>query len=144
MKSYMLDTDICSYIIKKRPAVVLEYFKKIDMAQLCISSVTWAELLFGVEHSSSQKVNRAVIDDFVRHLTVLDWGRDAAEHYARIRAYLQSRGERIGAMDMMIAAHARSQEMTLITHNERHFARVPQLAVENWTVRPGESRTTDC
>ena len=129
---YMLDTDICSYIIRERPLQVLEHFKQVEMEQLCISVVTYAELIYGVEHSSSKKVNRVVIDDFVRHLTIVPWGEEAAEHYGSIRAYLQTEGKVIGSMDMMIAAHARSQKMTLVTNNDKHFKRVPKLIVENW------------
>jgi len=129
---YMLDTDICSYIIRERPLQVLEHFKQVEMEQLCISVVTYAELIYGVEHSSSKKVNRVVIDDFVQHLTIVPWDEEAAEHYGNIRAYLQAEGKIIGSMDMMIAAHARSRKMTLVTNNDKHFKRVPKLTVENW------------
>lgn len=129
---YMLDTDICSYIIRERPLQVLEHFKQVEMEQLCISVVTYAELIYGVEHSSSKKVNRVVIDDFVQHLTIVPWDEEAAEHYGNIRAYLQTEGKIIGSMDMMIAAHARSRKMTLVTNNDKHFKRVPKLTVENW------------
>lgn len=132
MNLYMLDTDICSYIIRERPVQVLEHFKQVEMEQLCISVVTYAELIFGVEHSSSKKVNREIIDGFVQHLSIISWDEDAAEHYGKIRAYLQAKGTIIGSMDMMIAAHARSQGMTLVTNNDRHFKRVPKLTVENW------------
>jgi len=132
MNLYMLDTDICSYIIRERPVQVLEHFKQVEMEQLCISVVTYAELIFGVEHSSSKKVNRAIIDDFVQHLSIISWDEEAAEHYGKIRAYLQAKGKVIGSMDMMIAAHARSQGMTVVTNNDRHFKRVPKLTVENW------------
>lgn len=128
----MLDTDICSYIIRERPLQVLEHFKQVEMEQLCISVVTYAELIYGVEHSSSKKVNRVVIDDFVQHLTIVPWDEEAAEHYGNIRAYLQAEGKIIGSMDMMIAAHARSRKMTLVTNNDKHFKRVPKLTVENW------------
>ncbi|MBU1568124.1 MAG: type II toxin-antitoxin system VapC family toxin [Proteobacteria bacterium] len=129
---YMLDTDICSYIIRERPLQVLEHFKQVEMEQLCISVVTYAELIYGVEHSSSKKLNRVVIDDFVQHLTIVPWDEAAAEHYGNIRAYLQTEGKIIGSMDMMIAAHARSRRMTLVTNNDKHFKRVPKLTVENW------------
>jgi tRNA(fMet)-specific endonuclease VapC len=132
MNLYMLDTDISSYIIRKRPLEVLEHFKRVEMEQLCISVVTYAELLYGVEHSSSKKVNRSIIDDFVLHLSIIPWDEAAAEHYGKIRAYLQAKGMVIGSMDMMIAAHARSQKMTLVTNNDKHFKRVPKLTVVNW------------
>ncbi len=128
----MLDTDICSYIIRERPLQVFEHFKKIEMEQLYISVVTYAELIYGVEHSSSKKVNRPIIDDFVRHLSILSWDEKAAEHYGTIRAFLRAEGNMIGAMDLMIAAHARSRKMTLVTNNDKHFKRVPKLTVENW------------
>ncbi len=129
---YMLDTDICSYIIRERPLQVLEHFKRVEMDHLCISVVTYAELLYGVEHSSSKKVNRSIIDDFILHLSIIPWNEEAAEHYGNIRAYLQAKGRVIGSMDMMIAAHARSQKMTLVTNNDKHFQRVQKLTVENW------------
>lgn len=132
MNLYMLDTDICSYIIRERPSQVFEHFKKVEIAQLHISVVTYAELIYGVEHSSSKKINRPIVDDFVRHLDIISWDHDAAEHYGKIRAHLQKKGNVIGAMDMMIASHARSRRMTLVTNNEKHFSRVPNLNVENW------------
>lgn len=132
MIRYMLDTDICSYIIRERPLDVFERFKKIDMSQLYISVVTFAELIYGVEHSSSKKINRPIIDDFVHHLSILSWDQKAAEHYGKIRAFLRAEGSMIGSMDLMIAAHARSGAMTLVTNNDKHFNRVPQLEVENW------------
>ena len=132
MIHYMLDTDICSYIIRERPIEVFEHFETLKMDQLCISVVTYAELIYGVEHSSSKKINRSIVDQFVKHLSIIDWDKKAAEHYGNIREFLQVKGNAIGAMDMMIAAHARSQKMILVTNNEKHFKRVPKLKVENW------------
>lgn len=132
MIQYMLDTDICSYIIREKPIRVFERFESLDMDQLCISVVTYAELIYGVEHSSSKKINRSIVDDFVNHLNIMEWDKSAAEHYGKIRAFLQANGDIIGAMDMMIAAHAVSQKMTLVTNNEKHFKKVPKLNVENW------------
>ena len=132
MIHYMLDTDVCSYIIRERPIEVLEHFETLKMDQLCISVVTYAELIYGVEHSSSKKINRSIVDQFVKHLSVINWDKKAAEHYGNIRVFFQVKGNVIGAMDMMIAAHARSQKMILVTNNEKHFKRVPKLKVENW------------
>ena len=129
----MLDTDICSYIIRERPIEVLEHFETLKMDHLCISVVTYAELIYGVEHSSSKKINESIVEQFIKHLSIIDWDKKAAEHYGNIRELLQVKGNVIGAMDMMIAAHARSQKMVLVTNNERHFKRVPKLKVENWT-----------
>ncbi len=111
MKRYMLDTDISSYVIRKRPESVRARFGELDSGQLCISVVSEAELLYG---------------------TVLDWSRAAAQHYAGIRAKLESAGTPIGNMDLMIAAHARSAGAVLVTNNEKHFRRVEGLKVENW------------
>ena len=132
MIQYMLDTDICSYIIREKPIKVFERFETLEMDQLCISVITYAELIYGVEHSSSKKINRSIVDDFSNHLNIIEWDKSAAEHYGKIRAFLQAGGNIIGAMDMMIAAHAVSQKMTLVTNNEKHFKRVPTLNIENW------------
>jgi len=132
MIQYMLDTDICSYIIREKPIKVFERFETLEMDQLCISVITYAELIYGVEHSSSKKINRSIVNDFANHLTIIEWDTSAAEHYGKIRAFLQADGNLIGAMDMMIAAHAVSQKMTLVTNNEKHFKRVPKLNIENW------------
>ena len=133
MIRYMLDTDICSYIIRERPLKVFEHFEALKMDQICISAVTYAELIYGVEHSSSKKINRSIVNQFVKHLSIIDWNKKAAEHYGNIGAILQADGNIIGAMDMMIAAHARSRKMVLVTNNEKHFKRVPKLQIENWT-----------
>ena len=133
MPLYMLDTDICSYVIKNRPPEVRRKMNAVPLDQQAISVVTYAELLYGVKRSSSQRVNRQMVDAFVRHLTVLEWNTDAAEHYADLRTYLEVQGMSIGAMDLMIAAHARSLEAVLVTNNRRHFDRVPELTVESWT-----------
>ena len=132
MKLYMLDTDTCSYIIRERPIGVLEHFRKLAMEQICISSVTYAELLYGVARSSSKRINRPIVDDFVRHLDAIDWDTAAAEQYGQIRADLEARGEPVGAMDMMIAAHAKSIRAVLVTNNQKHFSRIKGLKIENW------------
>ncbi len=133
MKRYMLDTDMCSYIIKEHPERVRQRFQKLAMEQLCISVVTYAELVYGVERSSSRRVNRPIIEDFVRHLDVMDWDTEAADHYGVIRAELETAGTPIGAMDMMIAAHAKSIKAVLVTNNQKHFTKVKGLRTDNWT-----------
>ena len=129
---HMLDTDICSYIIRERPVSVLEKFKKMDISEICISSITHAELLYGVARSSSKKINREIVDDFVSRLIVLDWNSEAAEKYGWLRADLEAKGKIIGNMDMMIAAHALSIAATVVTNNTRHFGVVPKLKIINW------------
>ena len=133
MKRYMLDTDMCSYIIRERPESVRQRFKTLAMEQLCVSVVTYAELIYGVERSSSKRVNRPVIEDFVRHLDVMDWDTVAADQYGVIRAKLEAAGTLIGAMDMMIAAHAKSIKGVLVTNNQKHFTKVKGLRIDNWT-----------
>ena len=132
MKPYMLDTDMCSYILRERPINVLKHFKKLQMEQICISIVSYAELLYGVERSQSKKINRPIVDDFVRHLSVMSWETEAAEHYAIVRTKLEMNGTPIGAMDMMIAAHAKSLNAVLVSNNQKHFRRVKGLKLENW------------
>ena len=132
MKRYMLDTDISSYIIRKRPESVRARFREVEGEQLCISVVSEAELLYGVKAKGSPRALAATVADFLRRLTVLDWSRAAAQHYADIRANLDSAGTPIGNMDLLIAAHARSAGAVLVTNDQKHFLRVPGLKVENW------------
>lgn len=134
---YMLDTDMSSYIIRERSPQLLARFRQIPTDQLCLSVVTLAELLYGVERSSSKRVNRSVVDAFVNKLLILRWNRAAAELYAQIRTALEAAGTPIGAMDMMIAAHARSLGSIVVTNNVRHFSRVPDLKIENWAEEAG-------
>jgi tRNA(fMet)-specific endonuclease VapC len=129
----MLDTDISSYIIRKRPETVRARFREMAGEQLCLSVVSEAELLYGVKAKGSPRTLAAMIADFLRRLTILDWSRAAAQHYADIRAKLESVGTPIGNMDLLIAAHARSVGAVLVTNNEKHFRRVAGLKVENWT-----------
>jgi len=133
MKRYMLDTDMCSYIIKEHPESVRQRFQTLAMEQLCISVVTYAELIYGVERSSSRRINRPIIEDFVRHLDVMDWDTEAADQYGVIRTELEAAGTPIGAMDMMIAAHAKSIKAVLVTNNQKHFTKVKGLKIDNWT-----------
>ena len=129
---YMLDTNICIYVIKKRPLGLLEKFNGIPKNSLCISVVTYAELLYGVERSSSKKMNREIVQDFISRLIVLSWDMDAASLYGKIRTNLEKNGTPIGNMDLMIAAHALSQKCTLVSNNLREFKRVQGLKYENW------------
>ena len=129
---YMLDTNMCIYIIKKRPISLLEKFNSIPKNNLCISVVTYAELEYGVERSSSKKMNQSIIKDFVSHLTVFSWDMDAARQYGKIRSNLEKKGTPIGNMDLLIAAHALSQKCTIVSNNLREFKRVKDLKYENW------------
>ncbi len=128
----MLDTDISSYIIRRRPQSVHERLRALDSDQLCISVVVEAELLYGVKSKGSPRALSSYVADLLRRVTILDWTRAAAQHYADIRTALESSGTPIGNMDLMIAAHARSVGAVLVTNNEKHFRRVAGLKVENW------------
>jgi tRNA(fMet)-specific endonuclease VapC len=132
MGRFMLDTDISSYILRDRPAVVGNRLQRVRAADVCVSVITEAELLFGVRMAGGNSELQRDVDDFLRRLNVLVWDSAAAAEYADIRSDLQGRGAPIGGMDLMIAAHARSLGATLVTNNERHFRRVNRLRVENW------------
>jgi tRNA(fMet)-specific endonuclease VapC len=134
MARYILDTDTCSYITKRSHPVLLKRLQKTPISDVCISAITKAELLYGVEVSPQREQDETALHAFLRYVEVLDFTDDAAFHYARIRAHLKASGTMIGANDLFIAAHARSLGLTLVTNNTREFRRVPKLAVENWTL----------
>ncbi|MBP7864827.1 MAG: type II toxin-antitoxin system VapC family toxin [Acidobacteria bacterium] len=130
---YMLDTDMCSYILKKHPAAVKAHFDAAGKDALAISTVVLGELYFGAaRHVQGERI-RQEIDDFASRLSVMDWDEAAADHYGSIRAELEARGTPTGAMDLMIAAHARSLGATLVTNNTRHFEKIHGLLLVNWT-----------
>lgn len=130
--TYMLDTNICIYAIKNRPEVVLRRLKSNMHNGLCISAITLAELEHGVEKSERPEKNAAALLRFVSILQVLPFDDSAALAYGWLCAWLQRRGTPIGPMDMLIAAHAKSKGLILVTNNVREFARVPELKIENW------------
>lgn len=130
--TYMLDTNICIYAMKNRPEQVLQRFRKELDTGICISSITLAELEYGMKHSSNPAKNERSLLKFLLPLSILPFGAAAASEYGEIRAYLQKRGTPIGPMDMLIAGHARAEDLILVTNNIREFERVPGLEVENW------------
>ena len=127
----MLDTNIVIYVIKRRPIEILEIFNA-HAGQMCISSITLAELLHGVEKSSMVTKNLRKVEDFVSRLEVLPYENTAASHYGDIRADLEKKGTVIGVNDLHIAAHARSEGQILVSNNVREFERVEGLRLENW------------
>ena len=129
---YMLDTSICSYVLRSRPASVEQHFDQAGPGALAISSVVLAELLYGAARHPSGDAIRREIRDFVSRLSVLPWDEAAAEHYGDLRAGLERHGRPLGAMDLMIAAHARSRGATLVSNDVRHLRRVSGLTVANW------------
>jgi tRNA(fMet)-specific endonuclease VapC len=133
MPRYLLDTDTCSYIMKRSNDEVLKRLQKVPVSDVCISVITKSELLFGVELSPRRRQDEAALSGFLAYVEVLDFPDVACLHYAQIRASLKKIGTMIGANDLFIAAHARSLGLTLVTNNTREFARVPKLALENWT-----------
>jgi tRNA(fMet)-specific endonuclease VapC len=134
MLRYMFDTDTCSYIMKRSNDTVLKRLQKVPVDDVCISVITKAELLIGVEISPRRQQDEAALNAFLRYVEVLDFPDGASTHYATIRAELKTRGSMIGANDLLIAAHARSLGLILITNNTREFRRVRGLTLENWTV----------
>jgi tRNA(fMet)-specific endonuclease VapC len=131
MLKYMLDTNIVIYTIKNRPEQVRQAFN-LHSGQMCISSVTWGELIFGAERSSRPEQNLKDIELFAANLEILDFGRDASDHFGQIRSELYADGKPIGPYDMMIAGHARSEALVLVTNNVKEFERVKGLRLDNW------------
>ncbi len=131
MLKYMLDTNIIIYTIKNRPEQVRALFKQ-NAGQLCISTVTLGELVFGAERSQQLERNLADIEAMIARLEVLPMDIKAAYHFGQIRAELYRLGQPIGPYDMMIAGHARASGLILVTNNVKEFARVPGLRLENW------------
>jgi tRNA(fMet)-specific endonuclease VapC len=131
MLRYMLDTNILIYTIKNRPERVRQQFEAHD-GQLCASSVTAMELLYGAHKSHDVRRNLSIVEGLLARIEILDFNLSAAEHAGQIRAALESAGTSIGAFDVMIAGHARSIGLCLVTNNLREFERVVGLRVENW------------
>jgi tRNA(fMet)-specific endonuclease VapC len=131
MLQYMLDTNICIYVMKQRPEKLRERFDRFA-EQLCISSITLGELYHGVEKSARRAENLHGLETFVARLEVLPFSPKAAAHYGQMRAELERAGRPIGPYDLLIAAHARAEGLTIVTNNTREFRRAPGLRVENW------------
>ena len=129
---YLLDTNICIYLIKKRPPEVLQKFNAYSVGEIGISSITVAELQFGVQKSRYLEQNQRALEQFLIPLTIADFDYQAAIAYGAIRATLEAQGTPIGSLDTLIAAHASSLNVTLVTNNTREFSRVPGLEIVNW------------
>jgi tRNA(fMet)-specific endonuclease VapC len=131
MMGFMLDTDISSYIIKRRPATLVERFEK-HAESLSVSVMTAAELRFGAAKTARPKLAE-LVEAYLERLAILDWTNEVTSHYAQIRSELERSGTPIGNMDLLIASHAVSQRMVLVTNNLKHFSSVPGLTVEVWS-----------
>jgi len=132
---YMLDTNICIYLIKQQPRQMIDKFQGIAPGEITISTVTVAEMMYGVGKSQHKEKNKAALESFLAPLEIVDFNFRAAQHYGVVRAYLEKKGKPIGAYDLMIAAHALSLGLVLVTNNEREFQRIPDLIVENWIIQ---------
>ena len=124
---YMLDTNICIYIIKNKPESVIKELKRHDPKEICISAITYAELIHGVEKSMAVDKNRLALTLLLSNIEVLDFDINAANNYGKIRTYLEKQGTPIGPLDMMIAAHAQSLGYSIVTNKIKEFMRVPNL-----------------
>ena len=129
---YMLDTNICIYVIKTKPEKVFQKLQTIHPEDVCISSVTYAELVHGVEKSIAVEKNRLALSMLLANMEILDFDAVAANCYGKIRADLEKKGTPIGPLDMMIAGHAQSLGYTVVTNNVKEFSRVSALKIENW------------
>lgn len=128
---YLLDTNICIYIINHKPAQVIERFKTIPLGQLAISSISVAELAYGIAKTGSER-NKQALEKFLAPLEIMPFSSEAMWHYGELRAKLEKSGQMIGALDMLIAAHALELNATLVTNNTKEFSRIQHLKLENW------------
>lgn len=131
----MLDTNICIYIIKQKPAEVLARFNSYAVGDIAVSSITAAELWLGVWKSQQQERNQTALGQFLLPLLVVDFDQSAAATYGEVRATLERQGRPLGPLDMLIAAHALSLQLPLVTNNAGEFEQVQGLVVENWANR---------
>lgn len=128
---YLLDTDTCIYIMKKHPAIV-DKLDFIEADEVAVSSISVSELYYGVEKSQKKKSNKKFLDNFLSPISIITYNHSAAKAYGLIRAKLETSGQIIGPLDMLIAAHALSQNLILVTNNVKEFNRIENLKIENW------------
>lgn len=131
---FLLDTNICIFLINSKSQIVLDHFKKLSPGDVLLSSVTVAELEYGVEKSHHKEKNRRALQEFIIPLEVVPFDENAAHYYGVLRSYLEKKGTLIGPLDLMIASHAQSLDVTLVTNNLKEFKRVPRLNLQDWTV----------
>ena len=129
--NYLLDTNICIYIINEQPAQVLQRLIQAGRESLAISTITVAELAFGVA-KSTRADSRVRLENFLSKFPILDWGQDAAWVYGNVRKTLEAKGQRIGERDLLLACQALSLDITMVTNNTREFERIEGLKLENW------------
>ena len=129
---YMLDTNICIYAIKHKPEKVFQKLQEVEPEDVCVSSVTYAEFVHGVEKSVAVEKNRLALSMLLANIEILDFDVDAADCYGKIRADLEKKGTPIGPLDMMIAGHAQSLGYAVVTNKVKEFSKVQNLKIENW------------
>lgn len=135
MPRYLLDTDICSYAIKrKQPALLSRIRAGLVGEEIAISAITRGELLYGLELVPDAATLKLAVLAFLDTIPCMEWPVSAADHYAKLRASQKMTGNLVGYMDTLIACHALAEDLTLVTNNERDFARIPGLKIENWAV----------
>lgn len=130
--SYLIDTNICIYLMKEKPRSVAERFRQLDIEDVVISEITVSELLFGIAKSQQKSKNQERLTHFLRPFTILPYKEPASQAYAKLRADLERRGQVIGALDMLIAGQAIAENLTLVTNNTKEFQRINGLRLENW------------
>ena len=132
---FLIDTNICIYLMNDHPPQVIQKFREIGVGNVCISSITVSELQYGVFKSKQIKKNMKRLDEFLTPFEIIPYDESASIYYGKIRSHLEKKGYVIGPLDMLIAAHALSEKLTLITNNEKEFKRVKSLKVENWITK---------
>ncbi len=130
--NFLIDTNICIYIMNKRPPEVIHRFKNIEVGQIGISTITVSELNYGASKSNLRKQNFKRLEEFLAPFEIIPYSQSASKYYGEIRSSLENQGNVIGPLDLLIAAHALSENLTLVTNNEKEFKRIKSLKVENW------------
>ncbi|MBU0465269.1 MAG: type II toxin-antitoxin system VapC family toxin [Proteobacteria bacterium] len=130
--NFLIDTNICIYIMNKRPPEVIHRFKNADVGQIGISTITVSELNYGASKSQLQKQNFKRLEEFLAPFEIIPYDQDASHYYGAIRCQLENQGNIIGPLDLLIAAHALSKDLILVTNNEKEFKRIKALKVESW------------
>jgi len=130
--TFLLDTNICIYLIKQKPLHVYEKFITLSIGSVGLSTITVSELTYGVTKSSNPEKNRDALEQFLLPFEILDFDINAEIEYGKVRTYLEKKGTPIGPLDTLIAAHAKSLNLILVTNNTREFNRVPKLSIQNW------------
>ncbi len=129
---YLIDTNICIYIINQHPVEVIKKFKQINVGDIGVSSITVSELQYGVSKSGCREKNQQRLNEFLLPMRILAFDENAAKYYGDIRYQLEKQGQLIGSLDLLIAAHAMSERLIIVTNNDKEFRRIQNLTVENW------------